>query len=151
MVPRARRKPAVQDRGPVGSPGLCPTVSSCLSLPRSFSSPCDQGNEDAFYTGSPMATTCDLCCRPQPPPKDSPSSAVWFLTRVRNQNNLLFVFLSVKAAFQGDEVKKNTHLDFRWVEKTSFLQKPNSGALAGNHLGLRKPLRLWNPDSGQGR
>lgn len=106
VVPRARRKPAVQDRGPVGSPGLCPTVSSCLSLPHSFSSPCDQGNEDAFYTGSPMATTCDLCCRPQPPPKDSPSSAVWFLTRVRNQNNLLFVFLSVKAAFQGDEVRR---------------------------------------------
>lgn len=28
------------------------------------------------------------------------------LTIVRNQNNLLFVFLSVKAAFQGDEVRR---------------------------------------------
>lgn len=119
VVPRARRKPAVQDRGPVGSPGLCPTVSSCLSLPRSFSSPCDQGNEDAFYTGSPMATTCDLCCRPQPPPKDSPSSAVWFLTRVRNQNNLLFVFLSVKAAFQGDEVRTLILISGGWRRQAS--------------------------------
>ena len=96
----------MQDRGPLEAQGSAPLSAPASLSPALFLPPCDQGNEDAFYTGSPMATTCDLCCRPQPTPRDSPSSAVWFLTRVRNQNNLLFVFLSVKAAFQGDEVRR---------------------------------------------
>ena len=34
---------------------------------------------------------------------------------------------------------------------TSFLQRANSGALGGNHPGLRKSLWLWSPGSGCGR